>query len=64
MSESRSATFSEVESIRCPKCASGPSCKCWIMAGTGITGKTKDSPHMERASAYFDLLEAVNEPTR
>lgn len=50
----RSATFEEIEGIRCPKCASGPNCKCWVMAGRGITTKTKLVPHIERAITYFD----------
>lgn len=52
---SRSIPFKEIETIRCPKCASGPDCKCWVMAGKGITAKTKLAPHIERAISYFDL---------
>lgn len=58
---SETATFSEVESIRCPKCCSGANCKCWVMAGRGVTSKTKLYPHIERCIAYFDHLEAKSE---
>jgi hypothetical protein len=55
--DSRAVKFSEVESIRCPKCASGPNCKCWVMAGRGVTTKTKLAPHLERAVKYFEFID-------
>lgn len=57
MSETISVPFSEVETVRCPRCASGPDCKCWVMAGKGITGKTKVVPHLERVIHYFDTFD-------
>lgn len=50
---SESIPFAVVQSVRCPKCASGPDCKCWVMAGTGTTSKTKLVPHMERVFLYL-----------
>ena len=52
---SESVPFTEVEKIRCPKCAAGPDCKCWIMSGRGVTSKTQIVPHVERAIAFFRL---------
>lgn len=55
--KSRTVSFAEVETIRCPKCASEPACQCRKMAGKSITRAVKLAPHIERAIAYFELTD-------
>lgn len=52
--ETESIPFSEIQTARCPKCASEPGNKCHVLAGKNVSYKTKTAPHMERVFAFLN----------